>query len=188
MTEIRDDHVAWAVVHRMRLILDGPSVSNYSVTEAYAFFTAVLCWCLEHIRRPKNAKAQATLKSLEDAGPRDDPWRISHDGRGLWLVGHPKRNPKPITSAAQALIWLRDTVAHGDGKKIMPIHKAGMGGRRVLTGFRFDDAVTLTEHDMRRIGCALADLFCNEIGRGEQGTRDGLFELDALNRVSEAHA
>jgi hypothetical protein len=85
---------------------------------------------------------------------------------------------------AQFLKWLRDALAHGDGRSILPLHKpsarydqtwlAGFkiafnerqGGLRILT-------LHLYHQDMIRIGQTLADGFCRELSRGDEQFEQG---------------
>lgn len=75
--------------------------------------------------------------------------------------------------------WLRDALAHGDGRTIKPIHKQSARTRRtLLAGFRVEFnaergaqrilKLDLFHDDMRRIGSVLADLFCASLSGGDR--------------------
>jgi hypothetical protein len=52
MAEITKVHVEWAVVGRLRLLLEETPHKKFNVTQSYALFTSILCWVLQHIRTP----------------------------------------------------------------------------------------------------------------------------------------
>jgi hypothetical protein len=77
-------------------------------------------------------------------------------------------------NAEQFIKWLRDVLAHGDGRKIWPLRDLQRGSNRAhLTGFKIvasaewesDERLTLSLYhdDMVRIGGALAHIFCKEL-------------------------
>ena len=81
--------------------------------------------------------------------------------------------------------WLRDAIAHGDGRTIKPIHKRSMRtGKTLLAGFEilFEErqssrrklTLALYHSDMTRIGATLADQFCQSLSGG-----DSYFEKEA---------
>ena len=82
-------------------------------------------------------------------------------------------------SAEAFFKWLRDALAHGDGRTIRPIHKRSTrGNKTLLAGFKIvfaerrgaDRELTLALHhaDMKRIGAILADLFCHSLSGGNR--------------------
>jgi hypothetical protein len=89
--------------------------------------------------------------------------------------------------------WLRDALAHGDGRSIKPIHKFSVRRQKtLLAGFQivFSErrnsdrnlALALYHPDMRRIGANLADLFCQSLSGG-----DRYFEQEAgTAKIEEA--
>ena len=71
MTQITADHLEWAVVDRLRLMLDGPTHEKFNVTQTYAYFTAIICWVMQHVRisvdrikTPGDQRAQKLFKVL----------------------------------------------------------------------------------------------------------------------------
>jgi hypothetical protein len=90
--------------------------------------------------------------------------------------------------------WLRDALAHGDGRTIRPIHKRSeRTGKTLLAGFRVEFAkqkgsrenlqLCLFHDDMRRIGAILADLFCQALSGG-----DRYVNIDEATRIDEQAA
>ena len=83
MTQITNDHVEWAVVGRLRLMLEEPPHKTFSVTETYALFTTVLCWVLQRIRTKAHEIktvddkiAHNLLRKFEGTAIADDPWLV----------------------------------------------------------------------------------------------------------------
>lgn len=96
------------------------------------------------------------------------------------------------TTAEDFFKWLRDALAHGDGRTIKPIHKlSARSHKTLLAGFqivfseRIDSDRNLTlrlyHPDMRRIGSILAHLFCQSLSGGDE-----YFEHEAGTRIEEA--
>jgi hypothetical protein len=44
MGGIADEHVEWAVVNRLKAMLDAPPKTNFNVTQSFALFSATLLW------------------------------------------------------------------------------------------------------------------------------------------------
>lgn len=70
--------------------------------------------------------------------------------------------------------WLRNALAHGDGRTIRPIHKLSRrGDQTVLAGFEIRGresrdpkrilTLSLYHSDMQKIGALLADHFCQSM-------------------------
>ena len=92
------------------------------------------------------------------------------------------------TTVGDFTIWLRNALAHGDGRNIRPIHKQSrQTGREYLAGFALAEnrgpgqTLHLYYQDMTRIGIGLADNFCRELSHGDER-----FEVDARELVLEA--
>ena len=49
MTQITQDHAEWAVVGRLRLMLEEPPHQTFNVTQTYALFTSIV-WVMQRIR------------------------------------------------------------------------------------------------------------------------------------------
>lgn len=205
MTQITDDHVEWAVVGRLRLMLEEPPHENFKVTQTYALFTAILCWVMQRIRIKsheivsKDDKiAHNLFKKLEGASINAEPWRIhiapTERIERVGATGVPVPAPRGVEAhtAERFLINLRDATAHGDARNVEPFNAGGF-----LAGFTFscaefegrgksrkkvwDGKITLLETDMRRVGIQLAKLYCDAIRRSEPHRHDGHFGSDAAS-------
>jgi hypothetical protein len=140
------------------------------------------------LTRSEAAALQQKNDRLNGATIFDDPWLLSREHPAFPKapanefqaeVGPINRDFEGKT-AAQSLKWLRDALAHGDGRSILPLHKPSVRYDKTwLAGFKIafnelkDSPRILTLHlyhsDMIRIGRALADDFCRELGRVEEG-------------------
>lgn len=212
MTAITDDHVEWAVVRRLRLMLEGLPHEQYNVTQTYALFTTVLCWVVNRIRIPTHEIssrddqiAHNLFKTLSKGTVSDDPWHIklTPTARIQAIGSHSIVVPGPtgfeMHTADRFLINLRDATAHGDGRNVSPFN-VPVGSERLLAGFTFacaefknrekvwDGEITLLEDDMRRIGSHLAKIYCDALRRGGAHRGDSHFGTDAARSVRETAA
>ena len=97
MTEIRREHVEWAVVDRLRHMLEAPGHRDFSVTETFAMYSSVLCWVLQHVRIGKDARATAgdawaadLANKLDQQSIRAEPWRMAHVPRIVGKIAIPE--------------------------------------------------------------------------------------------------
>lgn len=144
MTEITERHIEWATVSRMREML--PSVRrDFEITQTFTLFTGILCWTIQRIRWEKdNTEIARSMSEL-----RERLRRVS------FAEFAPRLRPRPATArspndtpfndlsafektgkhkdALSVLIALRDAVAHGDARQVIPLHR---GGR--LVGYRLE--------------------------------------------------
>lgn len=205
MTQITDDHVEWALVGRLRLMLEEPPHENFNVTQTYALFTAILCWVMQRIRiRPHEIKsrddriAYDIFKKMGGVPVVTDPWRVHVaptariEPVGATSVAVPAPQGFETHTAERLLINLRDATAHGDARNVSPFNVT-VGAEHLLAGLTFDcselkkrktvwsGTITLLEADMRRIGIQLAKLYCDAIRRSEPHRRDGHFGRDAAS-------
>lgn len=214
MGGIADEHVEWAIVNRLKAMLDEPPQTPFNVTQTFALFSSVLLWSKNRAwvagnhgqRRDWNDTADHQANNAREALRgmliTDDPWRLSMAPPEIILVdreGEPPQRDRQINSdfenmTAEAFFkWLRDALAHGDGRTIRPIHKrSARTGKTLLAGFRIVFAeragshrnltLSLFHDDMRRMGGILADLFCQALSGG-----DRYFEEDAgTAKIEEA--
>lgn len=184
MGQIPREHAEWAVVDRLRQMLDDPK-DEYRASQSYALFSSILCWVMQHMRIHKDYQftngdraASALLAELEREPIDGEPWRIwsTADAR---IEGPGMTVPRPDGfenhNAARLLRNLRDAMAHGDARKVQPFNHG-----EVLVGFSFDCSelrnrqvvwqgrIVLLRSDMRRIGCALASRYCNAIRAADE--------------------
>jgi hypothetical protein len=202
MTQITDDHVEWAVVDRLRRMLDEPQHELFNVTQAYALFTTTLCWVTQRIRvraddvNSRDDKvAHELFEKFSDTSIADDPWRVNvKPVRRIEMVGpHRVTVPGPSNFAthtvARFLINLRDASAHGDARNVRPFNVT-FGSEPLLVGFCFvcaelnrerrktwEGRITLLQSDMRRIGGRLAKIYCDRLSNAHAS--DSHFGSDA---------
>jgi hypothetical protein len=192
MGGIADEHVEWAVVNRLKAMLDVPPKTKFNVTQSFALFSAILLWTKQRAWVPDHAPfhpadraARAVRNALETSSIFDAPWLLSRNQPPLAGI-HQEGDLRPENpgvnadfekmTAAEFLKWLRDALAHGDGRTIRPIHKLKRDGRSLLAGFAIratargdrERLLTLYHADMRRIGAVLADHFCKALSGGDR--------------------
>ena len=207
MGGIADEHVEWAVVNRLKAMLDVPPRTKFNVTQSFALFGAILLWTKQRAWVPDHAlfdpadrAARAVRIAFEADSIFDAPWLLSRNRPQLAGI-HQEGGPRPENlrvnadfedmTAAEFLRWLRDALAHGDGRTIKPIHKPKRNGRSLLTGFEIratargdrERLLTLYHADMKRIGTVLAHKFCKALSGG-----DRYFEEEAGTRLIEEAA
>jgi hypothetical protein len=206
MTQITADHVEWAIVGRLRRMLEEPPHQNFNVTQAYALFTTILCWVMQHIRIPERAittpqdwTANKLLIKLSAARIADAPWsvHVASIARIALIGPHSVSVPAPVGfenthTADRFLVNLRDATAHGDARNVLPFN-VNVGSEHVLAGFTFacaefrdrrkvwEGKLTLLETDMRRIGSHLAQIYCDALRHSDDHHRDGYFGQDAAS-------
>lgn len=156
MGGIMDGHVEWAVINRLKAMLDDPPETKFNVTQTFALFSAVLLWTKNRgwvAGRRKKAKPlvdvadkaadefrQALAKELITS----EPWSLSRRTPGLELIslkGATRLGPPinrdfqdmPVEAFAE---WLRNAIGHGDGRTITPLHRDdGPAHKTWLVGF-----------------------------------------------------
>ena len=202
MTEIRPEHIEWAVVDRLMKMLKVPGHDNFHVTETFAYFSSVLCWVLQHVRisgreqeTPGDCRAASLATALEQESIHAEPWCIQLGLPVAASIRIPAAEGFADHNVMQFMKNLRDAVAHGDARNVKPFHSRGSGADRRLLGFTFQCAelknrkpvwsgsITLLQSDMRHIATTLAKLYCDAVsGKSED------FMGDARRHVKEAAA
>ncbi len=185
MTAIAGTHAEWAVVDRLRALLDEPEHPRYNVTQAYGLCVAILAWVMQRIRTPEcqadspeALAAIAMCKHLEQQDVGALPWGLKTSGHSPQTADH--EDFKGF-SAFEFLKWLRDATCHGDARNVSPINVgASLVGFRIRMKAHGDRvrALTLTERDLRRIGHALAHAYCDALKSAASKSPDD-FVLDA---------
>jgi hypothetical protein len=210
----RHQRTQWAVVGRLRLMLEEPPHKMFNVTQTYALFTATLCWVMQRIRiKPNEVKtwndrlATDTLNKFRNERIIEKPWSIQlvASGRIARIGPYSVHVPAPVNfsdhTVDRFLINLRDAAAHGDARNIEPFHIEGrVEGERLLAGFTFlcsekdrndsrkiswSGQITLLEDDMRRIGGLLPKVYCDALRHSEAHRHDGHFGSDAARSIRE---
>lgn len=200
MGGIADEHVEWAIVNRLKAMLDEPPQTTFNVTQTFALFSSVLLWTKNRAwvagnqgqrgewEDPADHRAHNVREAMRNTLITDDPWRLSLAAPQIVLVDRAdgrEIDDRRINTDFEAMTaenffkWLRDALAHGDGRTIRSIHKQSARTRKtLLAGFRVEfNAERGTEQklrldlfhdDMRRIGSVLADLFCSSLSGGDR--------------------
>jgi hypothetical protein len=214
MGGIADADVEWAIVNRLKAMLDAPPKTKFNVTQTFALFSSVLLWSKNRTwvagngerqdwQDPADHQAHDAREALRGKMILDAPWLLSRAAPRIILVDRAGDSPpqdQEINSdfenmtAESFFKWLRDALAHGDGRTIRPIHKRSVRtGKTLLAGFRIEFAerkssprslqLSLFHDDMRRIGSVLADLFCQALSGG-----DRYVNKDEATRIDEQAA
>lgn len=187
--KITDDHLEYAVIKRYKEMLTSLPESPYSVSLTYALFTTTLCWTIQRIRSTDSGAnddlAREVLEELESSRIEDHPWRPSREKADSGDYDNRERN------AATLLIALRNAVAHGDGRKVVPINRDSS-----LVGFSFETVerptrsckrtiwrgrVELISKNMKEIRMKLSDIFCETMQRFNHQFESNQFDRDALS-------
>ncbi|MDX0540238.1 hypothetical protein GOC59_11645 [Sinorhizobium medicae] len=155
MGHILQHAAEYETVRRLANMLVSPK-EDFKTTETYALFTTIVCWVMQRTRTPANhndvADRQAREVGIALQGSRIgvEPWSL---------------NGIPDMAAFDFFIGVRNAVAHGDGRQIRPLNENGILVGQVipLNGTE----IQLYRADMRRLGCALADIFCSTMAEHE---------------------
>lgn len=204
MGQIPQEHAEWAVVDRLRRMLEEPE-GPFLASQSYALFASILCWVMQHARVHRDYQftsgdraASTLLTTLRNEPVTADPWRIWSEpaarigGRGVQV---PTPEGFENHSAARALKNLRDAMAHSDARTVQPFNRG-----HLLMGFEFlcsetnrkgdvlwRGRIVLLESDMRRIGCSLADRYCDAIKTASEAQQGHRVE-DVAASIMEAAA
>ena len=181
--QITRNHVEWAVVHRWRELLDDPPDAEFDVTLQFALFSSIICWTTQRMRDPQDGPAPRVWSDLKRIKFADTVAAIGSKARPALPAAFANLN------TADAIIRLRDIMAHGDARNVLPIN--GVPNRRgevQLLGFRFTWSSPEAIFDldgvmMRSLGIAIADKFCGAFGHGQSGSADGHFVQEARKGV-----
>jgi hypothetical protein len=195
MGGVADKDVEWAIVNRLKAMLDAPPKTKFNVTQSFALFSAILLWTKQrawvsgdvgfHQTDHAAREAREALRAARISNP---PWSLSKvrprfsrtPERDVSDLGHERINADfEDMTAEQFIKWLRDALAHGDGRTIRPLHKPSRtSDKTYLAGFKivFPADKKSTQHltlslyhtDMVRIGSILADTFCKALSGADR--------------------
>jgi hypothetical protein len=193
MGGISEAQVEWAVVNRLKAMLDDPPETKFNVTQTFSLFTTILLWTKNRAwvagNRPgpivhadvADQQAQAVRDAFRTVRITADPWRLPlvqpklqlvDEADIAWGEGRAINGDFVDMTAEDFLKWLRDALAHGDGRTIHPIHKRSeRTGVEYLAGFKVEFnklKLHLFNDDMQRIGREIADIFCHSLSGGDQ--------------------
>ena len=187
MAEIKDWHVEWRVVDRLRELLENLPDTKHEVTLTHALFTSTLCWTCERLRDERNAGFHRDLwLELDQENVNHMPWSIDQLRPQMYEAGTSDLATLP---ASWFLVGLRNSVAHGDHRNVLPYHTFGRGADRELRGFQVVTSfkhtetidrrkivvrnwgkwtIILTRAEMRRIGLLISHRFVNTLSLDDQ--------------------
>lgn len=193
MGSISQEHAEWAVVDRMRQMMEEPK-GEYLATQTYAMFSAILCWVLQHLRinpddqgGPKDVAAIQLLGDLAEEPAADAPWSFPVSGNerieavGAMEITVPGSVGFDGLKAKDLLCILRDAMAHGDARNVHPFNF-----NNLLLGFTFHHGarrITLLRSDMRRIGSVLATRYRDAIVAAGQVVHGQHFPAEATDML-----
>ncbi|MGO6803458.1 hypothetical protein ACCS50_23985 [Rhizobium ruizarguesonis] len=210
MGGIMDGHVEWAVINRLKAMLDEPPSTKFNVTQTFALFSAVLLWTKNRAWVAGNNAGNINFADAADQAAHtfrqllgkevitSQPWSLPlQEPQFAEVLKQAKPAANPINGEFKDMPvedfvkWLRDAFGHGDGRTIRPLHKAGKHGDQTwLSGFRIkfnerqNSSIILDLHfyeaDMRRIGSLLADRFCKALAAAP-----AYYNEDVATRVLE---
>ncbi|MBK6594592.1 MAG: hypothetical protein IPG23_18865 [Burkholderiales bacterium] len=188
MTEITRAHAEWAVVDRLRAMLNEPPHAQYNVTQSYGLCVAILAWVMQRVRTPENAAnsqedcaAISVKAALEGQSVEALPWSLKTGGLG------PVNSDFLGFTAFNFLKWLRDASCHGDARQVFPVNSGGnLLGFEVRATAKKDHerSLILTEIDLRRIGIALATMYCQAL-QSAASPASNHFVQDAQSMLEE---
>lgn len=166
MGEIVDHAAEYETVHRLSEMLKATK-EDYKATESYALFATIVCWVMQRARTPANQNDHA------DAQAR----KVGRELRGIHISCEPwSVTSIPDMTAFDFFLAVRHAIAHGDGRGIRPFNEGG---------FLVGQLVTIPGHevrfrraDFRRLGCALADLFCATMATNGRDRNLGLAHIE----------
>lgn len=191
--EIKPEHIEWAVVDRLRMMLKRTSHDEFDVTHAFAVFSVICGWVRQRVGAfASDSEWPSGLDTLR-MSVASPTWGLPNNvacGKAcvkLHAGGNKVEIELSNCSAWEFVVWVRNTMAHADQRGVWPIHEEVDRHKphRRLTGFRFgcDDCYAdLSGDDMRRLGIRLAEVFCHAFSQG------ACFEQDAKRGVLEKAA
>lgn len=162
--EIGSEHVEWAVVSRLRDMLQGSAQAPYDVTQAYAFFSAIIQWTVQRMRTKGSGPADDAARRFYARMKNENFARFLPAGElGHSVADLPAEGPVEGISVADFMIAVRNGSAHGDGRSVKPLHRKSADGKvTTLVGFSIpwdDHSIMLARPMMVSFGTWLADQF-----------------------------
>jgi hypothetical protein len=152
--EISDDQIEFAVVKRLKAMIDQPPHTTYNVTQCFAMFIAVVLWiknrawvagnrdnCLPNLSDPADLSAHEVRNEMRGKLITENPWCLALVTPGITLIDSKDGPANQINADFQKMKaedffeWLRHALAHGDGRTIRPIRKPTRTGKTLLAGF-----------------------------------------------------
>jgi hypothetical protein len=159
--QIQESEIEWAVIERLRNILEASAKREFAVTEAFAAFSSIICWIAQRMRprgtSPSDNAARRFYTAMNKRSLRDAPGKL-HFGADI--------------TVAMAIIKVRRALAHADAQSVRPLNSPERGCPPRLIGFEFrdgPDAIRLTAEQMVDFGTWIADEFTTAISARPAG-------------------
>jgi hypothetical protein len=159
--EINDRHVEWAVVNRLKVMLETPPQSEFEVTQTFALFTTIVLWTKQRLwvgGRGEQAQpwfnerdhaARKLRDELGDAKIIDGPWSLAQEAPRPASAPESVNGDFSAMNARDFIEWLRNALAHSDGReaggskgggRIAPLNHSSRKGGKSLDGFKISFA------------------------------------------------
>jgi hypothetical protein len=171
--EIRDEHVEWASVDRMRQMLVSVR-RDFEITQTYTLFAGILCWTLQRIRSPREEadpisvlmhplRRELEAQAFTDFLPMRLRLSTTHTGRN----GEPAATFNRFEAFEQEGVGfhaLRALIAGGrlEGYRLSCVERDGVS-------VAWCAEVNLNRAGMVGVADSLATRFCEAIARSEPG-------------------
>lgn len=199
--QILEEHVEWAVMDRLRGLLERTRElgTEHTVTLSLSLVLSIVAWGRQRIGANPIEWGESLRKGLLTPVTRF-PWLIPAECLDGDVEAYPngKRQkgrlvPLRDASAWEFLIFLRNSVAHGDHRNIRPMSEAlgQYDPRHRLSGFeisnncnRITGVARLHEDVLVRFGTAAGRLFCAAYGLNANEQQDA--EQGVLEREEQA--
>lgn len=183
MGGISNAQVEWALINRLKAMLDDPPKTKFNITQTFSVFSTILLWSKNRAwvgahnppaawANPIDARAHAVRQQLQNERIVDAPWLLSlHEpalvsvkkDQGAALAGMAVNADFQNMSAESFIKWLRDAFGHGDGRTIHPLHRhQGPADRTWLIGFLIE--FNETQHSSNKLRLHLYEADMRRIG------------------------
>lgn len=165
MGSIEPEIEEWAVVSRLRKLLETSRDNALDVTHPFALFSAVCMWVRWRVGSYESYREWPGGLRMLQQPVTETPWNLSKESAcgcagniKLFAIGAGAQITLPTCNAWEFVVWIRNAIAHGDHRRIKPLHHID----GTLVGFRIEYGAKaeLSGGFMQHFGMTLADLFC----------------------------
>lgn len=183
--EITEEQVEWAVIARLRDTLRDTPRHRHEVTLAFAAFSTLICWVVQRMRCQGHTHQDQVARRFHKRMQRT---RFTGFGADPLLI----EGAPATTTVAEALVAIRNGVAHGDGRSVRPLNRSAAAPRPpILTGFVIpwgEASLMLTHSMMVSFGTWVADEFIQDM-TGLANPEEAARAANRANRdIKEARA
>ncbi|MBZ9696470.1 MULTISPECIES: hypothetical protein [unclassified Mesorhizobium] len=179
MGGISNAQVEWALINRLKAMLDDPPKTKFNITQTFSLFSTILLWSKNRAwvggynpppawPDPIDARAHAVRQQLQNERIVDPPWLLSlHEpalvsvkkDQGAALAAAEVNADFQNMSADQFVKWLRDAFGHGDGRTIRPLHRhKGDAEKTWLIGFEIRFQASINSPNILHLHLYEADM------------------------------